>query len=377
MKKIFESFKIFLNSDFDFILFLIIILVIIIGLAMVYSASSLESYKKIGDAHYFFKKQIQNIFFGTIIFFYTATILKLGKLKRYTILFLIISILLLIIVMIPGFGIKSGGAVRWLNLKFFRLQPSEIIKIALILFFAHFYEMNQRNFGDKKLQLKYYIKLLIIICIIAGLIIIEPDYSTALLVFILSLSILFVMRFKFIYIAVSILLVGVLASILAITSTYRMRRILAFLNPWSDPLDKGYHIIQSYIAINRGGIWGQGLGNSIQKLGYLPECHTDFIFAIIGEELGLIGSIFIIFLYMTIIWRGFKIALNNKNNSYFFIIAFGITLMFTLQIIINISVVSGLLPTTGIALPFISYGGSSLIIFMFSIGLLINISKEK
>lgn len=376
MKKIVSTFNNFLNSDFDFVLLLLIILIIIVGLIMVYSSSSLEAYKKVGDAHYYLKKQIQNMFIGALIFFYTSIILKLNKLKRYSVFLLFIGILLLLIVFVPGIGTRVGGAYRWINFGVFKLQPSEIIKILIIIFFAYFYEKNKKNLSDLNHQKKYFIPLFTLSIGICFLVVIEPDYSTAILIFLLSISLLFIMGFSIFYIFTGVVLMSIPSFLYIVYFPYRMKRILAYINPWSDPLDKGYHIIQSYMAISTGGISGKGIGNSVQKLGYLPEAHTDFIFSIIGEELGLIGSLFIIVIYILIIWRGFKISYNNRYNLFNYILAFGITLMFALQVIINVSVVTGLIPTTGITLPFISYGGSSLIVFLAGAGLLINISKE-
>ncbi|HPQ17856.1 MAG TPA: putative lipid II flippase FtsW [bacterium] len=366
----------FINSEYDFFLMLAIILIIFIGLIFIYSASSIEAYKKVHDENYFLKRQLVNILIGLILFIYSSSFLNLYKFKKYSGLLFFVSIILLFLVFIPKIGVKSGGAFRWINLKFFKLQPSEIVKITLIFFYAYFFEKKHYMFYNNDFQKKYFLIFFIITLFVSLLIVKEPDFSTTILFFTLSISLLYIMGFRLSYIIFSLILMFILGGIFLYLSPYRMRRIIAFLNPWADPLDKGYHIIQSYFAISRGGILGQGIGNSILKSGYLPEAHTDFIFSIICEEVGLIGALFIIFIYLFIIYRGFKIAYNNINNPFNFIFAIGFTFILTFHFIINIAVVTGVFPTTGITLPFISYGGSSLIVFLFSAGILINISRE-
>jgi len=359
------------NKSPDFYLFAIVIILLSIGICMVFSSSFITADKWYGDSYYFLKKQIIYAIISLLVLIISMNI-NYQYYKKISIPFLILSILLLVLVFVPGIGRSAGGAIRWIKLGFFSFQPSEIAKFALILYMAEF--MARKDVKDLKTFAKGILPSLIIIGTIFILILMEPDFSTALIIIGISFVMLFIGGTRIIQLfalAASAVPVGML---ILLREEYRIKRLLAFLDPWKDPLDSGFHVIQSLLALGSGGIFGIGLAESRQKFFYLPDQHTDFIFSIIGEELGLIGTISVIVLFALLLWRGYRIAVHSIDD-FGCLLAAGITFVIVFQSMINIGVVTKMLPTTGITLPFISSGGTSLIVNMFCIGVLLNISR--
>ena len=358
-------------SNVDFPLLIITLILILIGLIMIMSASGVRAYNQFGNAHYFFTRQLLFALAGLVIMF-IASKLNYNIYYKHSKLILVLGFLLLTLVLIPGIGRTSGGATRWISLRLFDFQPSEAIKLALIIYISSFVSRKSARIHDFK---KGIFPVVLIIGLSAILIMQQPDMGTAVNIIGFSFIILLVggMRFKHLF-GLSIpgvLLMGYYVS----SAPYRLNRVQTFLNPWEDPRGSGYHIIQSLLALGSGGLTGVGPGNSRQKFLYLPEPGTDFIFAILGEEFGFIGAGFVILLFGLFAYRGVLIALNAKD-LFGSLLAIGITSMIIIQVLINIGAVTSLLPVTGITLPFISYGGSSLLISLYAVGILLNISRH-
>lgn len=356
----------------DFILFSTIMLLVAIGIIMVYSASSytaLHSKSYNYDDMFFLKKQVLWGIIG-ITFMIIAIKIDYHVYKKYTGIFIIITIILLCVV----FAFPDNhGARRWIYLPGgTSIQPSEIAKYVVVLYLAKSIEQK----GEKIKSFRYGIlPYLLVSGFFAGLILLEKNLSIASVVMIVTIIVLFAAGCKMKHIGVLMSLVGTAGVAFTVLEPYRMNRLLSFLNPWEDPKGDGYQLIQSLLALGSGGVMGMGLGQSRQKCYYIPEPHNDFIFAIIGEELGLIGCLTIIFLFAIFIWRGIKNAIRAKD-VFGTVLAIGITSVVAIQCIINIAVVTGSMPVTGVPLPFISYGGSSLVINLTAMGVLLNISRQ-
>lgn len=354
----------------DFIIFFTTLVLVGLGLVMVFSSSAYTSGELRGDGYYFLKRQAFWAFLGMFAMVFFANF-DYWKLKKYARLALIINFVLLGLVFVPGIGVELSGAARWIGIGGYTVQPSEFTKLALILFTAAF--LSQKNIDVRNLW-KGVLPPLVFMGASFLLILSQPDLGTGVAVAATVVVILFAagMQGKHIFLlgAAGLPLLGYLA----LAEEYRRRRFLAFLNPWEDRLDTGYHIIQSLYALGPGRLFGVGLGRSRQKFFYLPEPHSDFIFAMIGEELGFIGGVTVILLFFLLIWRGFKLAL-MAPDMFGSLLAAGIISMIAIQVVINIGVVTGSLPVTGINLPLISAGGSSLFFTLSSIGVLLNISR--
>ena len=353
-------------------LFMVTIVLMAIGVIMIYSASSMFAYEVYGDSGYYLKRHLVFITIGFIlsIFFMSFDYVKL---KRFIKPFLVFSIGLLVLVLIPGIGSEIGGARRWISFWFVNFQPSEIAKLALIFYAADVLSRKQSDMMD---FVYGFLPLMIVLGVCLLLILLEPDLGTAIAIGFLISVMAFVAGARLKHLAVMFLAAIPVMSLLIMARPYRLRRILAFLNPWSDPKGAGFQIIQSFIALGSGGILGLGLGRSQQKLFYLPEAHTDFIFSIIGEELGLLGTAFVIVMYIIFIWLGTYIAYKARDLFGQFL-GFGLVVMIALQVVINVAAVTGVIPTKGLPLPFISYGGTSLVYSMLSVALLLNIARHR
>ena len=338
---------------------------------MIYSSSSIWSEYKYNDSFRFLK--LQSIFFiiGLIFMIIFSKIDYKLYYKKSNYL-LLICIILLVLVLIPGLGQVRNGSRSWFGIGGLGIQPSEFTKLVLIIFCCKYLTNNIKNVNDIK---KGILPILIVTIIVFLLIMLEPDLGTGLIILVSIIGILFISGCPMNF----FIKIGVLGFIsltgLVIAAPYRIKRITAFLNPWSDPLGTGFQSIQSLYAIGPGGLFGMGLFNSIQKHFYLPEPQTDFIFSIISEEFGILGIIMVSLLFINIIYRGIKISL-ECNNLFGKLLSFGIIFQLTFQIILNLSVVIGLVPVTGVTLPFLSYGGSSLITTMISMGIILNIGKN-
>ncbi|MCL6639381.1 MAG: putative lipid II flippase FtsW [Firmicutes bacterium] len=358
------------KSSPDFVLFITVLTLLAIGVVMVFSASEYSTLVYYGDSFHFFKLQLGWTVLGLLVMYFVMNY-DYRRLKQYIWPILLVSFLALIAVLIPGVGQERLGARRWIGLGPLGFAPAEMVKLSIIIFTAY-------GLARQKDRVKYFTKgvlpYIIVMGLAAGLILLQPDLGTA-----VSLAgIVFVMIFaagaRGVHLG-GLASLGAAAVGLAIAlKPYRMKRFMAFLDPWADPQGSGFHIIQGLYAIGSGGFFGLGLGQSRQKFLYLPENHTDFIFAIIGEELGFIGASLVIILFLLFIWRGLKIAITSPD-PFASLLATGVTAWLGVQAIINMGVVTGSLPVTGIPLPFISYGGTSLVFTMAGVGLLLNISK--
>ena len=344
----------------------------IIGLIMIYSSSSIWAKYKFNDQFRYLKFQAIFMIVGLILIKIISKI-NLDYIKKKSNLLLITGLILLILVLIPGIGKVRNGSRSWFGIGSLGIQPSEFMKISLIIFTAKYLENNKRQMKNIK---EGVLPILILTIIIFGLIMLEPDLGTGVIITVTIIAMLFISGVKInFFVGIGILgLLGI--AVLIIIAPYRVNRILSFINPWKDPLGTGFQIIQSLYAIGPGSLFGLGLGNSRQKHFYLPEPQTDFIFSIICEELGFVGASIVVILFALITFEGFKTARKNTNlfKKY---LAFGITFSLAFQSSLNLMVVVGLIPVTGVTLPFLSYGGSSLLISMISIGLLLNTSKNK
>ncbi|MGM0420714.1 MAG: putative lipid II flippase FtsW [Bacillota bacterium] len=359
------------NKSFDFPMLIIVLILIMVGLIMIMSASSIRAYNVHGKAHYFFQRQLLFSFVGLLGMYILSRVdyhyyYKLSK------IILFVGFFLLVLVLFPGIGRSAGGARRWIPLGFFGLQPSELAKLSIIIYISSFISRKRESIKDFKQGI---LPVLIVVIIFSVLIIQQPDMGTSVNIVGIAFLLLLIggMKFKhFVFISTS----GFLVSLYYIYSAaYRLNRVKTFLDPWKDPRGSGYHIIQSLLALGSGGLTGIGPGNSRQKFLYLPEPGTDFIFAILGEEFGLIGTLFVLILFGSLAYRGILIAL-NAPDLFGSLMAIGIITMLVIQVIINIGAVTSLLPVTGITLPFISYGGSSLLVSLFGIGIMLNISRQ-
>lgn len=352
-------------------LLITVILLVTFGLIMIYSASSIWAEYKFQDSFHYVKQQALFTVIGFIIMYIVSKIDYNIYFKKANII-LGICFLLLILVLIPGIGSIRNGSRSWFGIGPFGVQPSEFIKLALIIFTSK-YLVNSNKF--LKSYKKGVIPILGIACLAFGLIMLQPDLGTGLVLMVSIIALLFIagVNMKFFYILGVIGVIGVV--ILIAIAPYRMDRITSFLDPWSDPLGTGFQIIQSLYAIGPGGLLGTGFLNSRQKHFYLPEPQTDFIFSIICEEFGVVGAILIAFLFFLLLYFGVKIALKS-NDLFAKYLAFGLVFQIIFQALMNLAVVIGLIPVTGVTLPFLSYGGSSLLISLLSVGILLNIAKK-
>ena len=355
----------------DKILLIAVILLISFGIIMVYSSSNIWAAYKYNDQFKFLKSQLLFFVVGLILINILIKI-KPDFYKEKANLIILVCFTLLFLVLIPGIGKVRNGSRSWFGIGSLGVQPSEFSKIGLIIFTAKYLAKNDKDIKDIK---KGLLPLFVIICLFFLLIMLEPDFGTAMVIILTLVGMIFVSGPKLgFFIKFGIVgLIGIV--ILIIVAPYRMQRIVSYLNPWSDPLGSGFQIIQSLYAIGPSGLLGVGFGNSIQKNFYLPEPQTDFIFSIIAEEFGFLGATLVVGLFITIFYRAIKISLSQYDlfKKY---LSFGLSFGIILQAILNLCVVCGLIPTTGVTLPFLSYGGSSLLVSMISIGILLSISKN-
>jgi cell division protein FtsW len=346
------------------------LLLLAIGVIMVYSASAVLAFHEFGDSFYYLKRQLLFAVLGVVAMFFTMNV-DYWVWKKYARIGLLVCFAMLIIVLIPGLGVVRGGARSWLGIGSFGIQPSEFMKIGMILFLAKLLSEHQAKIT---LFTKGLLPPLGIMGLAFGLIMLQPDLGTGVVLVGASLLIIYTAGARILHLSY-LGMVGLAGFVgLIIAAPYRLQRITAFLDPWQDPLGAGYQAIQSLYAIGPGGLVGLGLGMSRQKYSYLPEPQTDFIFSIIAEELGFIGGAVVLLLFIIMVWRGMRTAI-TAPDTFGSLVAVGIIGMVAVQVIINIGVVIGMFPVTGITLPLISAGGSSLTLMLTSIGILLNISR--
>lgn len=346
------------------------LLLLAIGLIMVYSASTVWANYKFQDSFFFVKRQLLFAGLGTAVMFFMMQV-DYWTWRKWAKPILLICFVLLILVLIPGIGQWRNGSRSWIGVGAFSIQPSEFIKMAMIVFLAKFLSEKQRYITTIK---KGLFPSLSLVFLAFGLIMLQPDLGTGTVMVGTCILMIFVSGARITHFSF-LGMIGIAGFVvLVISAPYRMKRITSFMDPWQDPLNSGFQIIQSLYAIGPGGLFGLGLGESRQAFFYLPEPQTDFIFAILAEELGFIGGSFVILLFALLLWRGIRIALGAPDLFGSFL-AVGIIAMIAIQVMINIGVVTGLMPVTGITLPFFSYGGSSLTLMLMAVGVLLNISR--
>jgi cell division protein FtsW len=350
-------------------IFFSFLLLSLFGLMMVYESSSLYAYKTTSDYTYFFIKQF--IFLGIgLVLFYLALVLDLDFLRKHAKEFLLFTILILIILLV--IGKKAGGAKRWFHLLGFNFQPSELLKIFFLIYCVD-YVMQRKSLIKEMSTL---VPLGIVLATLCAIVVVQPDLGTAIFWILWTLLFLFLYGARKKHLFLIILIGAVLSFFLIKFFPYRFRRITAYINPFADPRDTGFQLIQSQIAYGQGGIFGAGFGEGRQKLFFLPAAHTDFIFSIIAEEFGLLGAVALLTILFIIFHKMFKIA-RRCVDDFKRGVLFGIVLIFFLEVVINIGVSCGLLPTKGLPLPFISYGGSNLIVHYTLLGLFFNASRKE
>ncbi len=358
------------KKPFDFWIFAAVILLLSLGTIMVFSSSYYFSTKQSGDSFAYLKSQL--LYMAASIFVLIVTMnfdyRKWGKISP---LILMVSIGLLILVLIPGVGQVRNGAQRWLGVGNKTIQPSEIAKIALIMFLSF-------SLSKRKEVLQSFTKGLLpylgLIGFVSALVVIEPHLSGTLIIFITSCVVLFCAGAKISHFVTLAMPVVMGAVVLVLIAPYRFDRVKAWLNPFKYYRDEGWQTVQSLLAIGSGGLFGRGLGQSMQKYLYIPEPYNDYIFAVLAEELGFIGSLVVMLLFLVFVWRGIKVAM-NAPDVFGSLMATGITSLIGLQFLFNVAVVTNSIPSTGISLPFFSYGGSALVFLMFGVGILLNISR--
>ena len=355
----------------DKILYITTIILATFGLIMIYSSSYIWAGYKFNNP---FKYVINQGIFLILGIFLMTLVSKIDYkiYKKYSNHLLFITLVLLILVLIPGIGVVRNGSRSWFGIASFGFQPSEICKLSLVIFTSKYLSRNDK---DKKITKSFVLPILGIIMLFFGLIMLEPDFGTGMIIVCALIALIFITGAN-LGIFVKLGIIGLLGIVgLIIAAPYRMKRIISFLNPWSDPLGSGFQIIQSLYAIGPGGLLGQGFLKSRQKHFYLPEPQTDFIFSIISEEFGFLGVVIVSLLFITIFYRTIKIAIETEDLFAKYL-CFGLSFMLIFQTLLNLCVVVGIVPVTGVTLPFISYGGSSLLTSFIMIGIILNIGKN-
>lgn len=356
------------TKKIDYILFAAVIALVLLGLLFVYSASRYSAEQTYGNEYFFVVKQSIGAAIGLVAMF-AAIHINLDFVKKLWIAGVVISCVLLALVFVPGIGVENYGARRWIGVGSFSLQPSEIAKFAYVLFCAVC--MSKWDMS----KLRSYLPQIAVGLVFCGLIIAEPNMSITMCMAMLMVIMLYLGGLKWKYFLLLLIPLALAVPLLIIAEPYRLQRLFAFINPWASPKDEGYQLIQSLYALGGGGWFGVGLFNSRQKHRFLPFAESDFIFSVIGEEIGLFGCLAVFALYMTVVFRGVRIAVNSSNKFYCYL-AGGISAVIAVQSILNFAVVTGSIPPTGLPLPFVSYGGTSLVVFMTAAGILLNLSSK-
>ena len=346
-----------------------VLLLTVLGVVMVYSASAVYAGARLGDGLWFFKRQLAGAILGLVAM---VLALRIGyrRLEKLAAPLLLLALLLLLLVHVPGLGRAAGGARRWLAFGPFQFQPSEVAKLALVLWLSRSLARRQDRMGDFFAGL---LPNLVVLGIVGALLLAEPDFGTTAVLVCLTFALLFIAGTRLVHPACAAAVAAPMAAFLVWHSPYRLRRVLSFLDPWADPRGHGYQAVESLLAFGAGGASGVGLGGSHQKLFFLPAAHTDFILSIVGEELGFVGVSGVLLLFALIIWRGLKAA-HNAPEPFGCYLALGLTLLLALEALVNAGMALSLLPTKGMALPFLSYGMSSAVASLLGAGTLLSVS---
>lgn len=362
------------NTQFDILLLVALVALILLGITMVTSASIVVAEKNFGKPFHYTINQSFYALLGLCAAFVVYS-LPMKVWFRLSMPIMIACIASLILVLIPGVGKEVNGSVRWLNLGFVTIQFSEFVKLGSIIYFSSYIVRYQAELVHSASS---FIRPIILIAILCGLLILEPDFGTAVVILTTVFALLFLAGVPLWQFLILLSIAGGLLAMIAIAAPYRIERLTSFMDPWSNQFDSGYQLTQALIAFGRGEWLGIGLGSSIQKLFYLPEAHTDFVFAVLAEELGLVGALATLSLYVLLVYRGMMIAnqAEKRDARFSAFICYGISLWVGIQTLINVGVNTGLLPTKGLTLPFISYGGNSLLVFCAAVGFLFRVDRE-
>lgn len=359
------------RKGFDTTILLLAVVLTCLGVVMVYSSSSIMAAKRYADGFYFLKRQGIYAVAGFLVMA-VAMRIDYHCLRRLAVPFFLGCAVLLAAVLIPGVGSHAGGASRWIRLGGISVQPSELAKLGLVMYMAHSLAKKQ---GKVKSFRFGFVPYMVVLALLLLLLLLQPDLGSALTMGTVAMVLLLVAGTRLSYVVSLVILALPFLYFAVMNVDYRRRRILAFLNPWEDPTNTGFQIIQSWIAFGSGGPFGNGLGEGKQKLFYLPEAHTDFIFSVVGEELGFAGVLVITAMFLVLIMRGIRAALGAPDDFGRYL-ACGVTVLLGLGAFVNIAVVMGMLPTKGLALPFLSYGGTSLLTTLLAVGVLLNVSSQ-
>ena len=353
------------------LLFIAVYLLVSLGIVMTYSASAIYAEQTFKDPTYFLKRQVIYGLIGTVLLFFAA-----GQdpylCKEHAREILIVSFALLLIVLLPFFGHAAGGARRWIRIGPVNFQPVEISKIAVCLYLADY--LSRRIKGIQRGEFAVLLPPVLVLILTCGLILLQPDLGSCIFIFLVASVLFFLAGLRLRYVLLASLVFIPIFYFLVVRIPYRLARVTSYLNPWSDPQGSGFQIIQSLLAFGMGGLKGVGLGESTQKLFYLPQSYNDFIFSIIGEELGFLGALGVVVLYGVVLFAGLRIAGRARGN-YEKLFVISLVLLVVLQAMINMLVATGLIPTKGLPLPFVSYGGSSLVFNLFAVGLLLAMDR--
>ncbi len=341
-----------------------------IGIVMIYSASSALAMKKYGSDYYFLKKQIVSGVLGIALLIACRHIpYRLYRVMAYPLL--AVALVTLLALKLTPLAYTAGGSTRWLHLGPVTFQPSELARFAMVIYLA--YSLSKKQEMIKAFSIGF-VPHVVVLGILSGLILLEPDFGSVAILAAVTWIMLFVGGVRLLHLSAALLVLLPAGYMLMMNASYRLKRIMTFLDPWQYSSDQGYQIVHSLMAFGTGGIWGTGIGKGYQKLFYLPEPHTDFIFSVIGEELGLVGVVVILALYGLVLYRGIRIA-RGAQDTFGALMALGLISAIGLQVCVNMGVALGLLPTKGLPLPFLSYGGTSLLLSMASVGILMNIGS--
>jgi cell division protein FtsW len=358
----------------DFPLFLLATILVCVGLIMVYSASAIMAEDKFGNSLHFVLRQLIWLAVGLPVMLLASRV-NLEKYRAYSVPALFVGIFLMCLVLVPGLGVMAGGAKRWLRLGPLSFQPSEAMKLIMVFFLAD--SLVRRR--ERLQNLGGIVSYLVVLGVCMGLLQLQHDFGSVVTLVTVTMTLLFLAGVRKSFFTLPLAALIPVMAYLVMSSSYRVRRITSFMHPWDDPQGKGFQLIQSLIAVGSGGPIGVGLSNSTQKLFYLPAPHTDFIYAIIGEELGLWGSLCVLGLFVIFAVRGFQVAAaaaSRADGQFDALLAAGLTGLIVFQAFLNMGVVTGLLPTKGLPLPLVSYGGTSLVFTLAAVGLLLNVSRR-
>jgi cell division protein FtsW len=356
----------------DHTVFVITLVLALVGLVMVFSASAVVAGNKFHDTGYFLKRQLAWLVLGLLLLHVTSRI-DYAVWRRLALPMLGLSLALLVMVLIPSLGVAAKGARRWLRLGPIAFQPTEIAKLVTVIYLAAYLARKESKLAQFSGGL---LPPLIVVGLVGGLVLMEPDLGTVVVIGLVMMGMVFLAGARLTHLFALALCALPVVAVLALGPGYRRRRLLTFLAPWKDASDTGFQVTQSFLAFGSGGAFGVGLGEGKQKLFFLPEAHTDFVLALVGEELGLVGTGAIMLLFALFVIKGFRIA-GRARVPFGRYLAIGITLLIGVQALINAGVVTGLLPTKGLTLPFVSYGGSSLLVSLVGVGILLSISRDR